>query len=176
MTFRRSREKEGFWRSKIIYSLAHPDSGASIGELVLLGRDATFTSASRRDDFRVRKNFWGTRWMYTGDSGQPFGRYRWSFLKPSFEFADGSRYSIDINRKWRFSSEPAISGNLRAQFESGGTAVLELKNTLPMSFFSSEEYSPLEGSITTSITDLQRIAGLLLFFQTILEVRNRSSS
>jgi hypothetical protein len=80
-----------------------------------------------------------------------------------------------IKRRWPFTKLQPGEATQTVTFTREQTPVMELKSFAPFPLFRNETSVPLEGIISTDIPDNQVIAGLLLFYQTHIEVRNKSA-
>jgi hypothetical protein len=147
-----------------------------IGELIIRGQAAEYSGADHRGDFRIRRNFWGTKWLHEGDGDRLFAKVSIGF-KHIITLADGTRYRMRMKRNWRiFSRKAADEYTHMATFYREETEVMRLENHQPLPFFSSEASAPMSGPIITELRDGATIAGLLLLFQTyLLTTRNAAA-
>ncbi len=175
--FTRSSERNGFFSwPTTTFTLTRSEDGRELGRLSMRGKKAGYTSATdAKEDFRLRKNFWGTRWYYDGGDQLEFGYYRMGWnMKPSFVFRGGERFFLKAPfrnpfRLKRRPGEPSQS----ATFFREDTPVMVLQNFAPTSFFYNEVTAKLEGTIGTDIADIRVLSGLLILFQTYIAARNR---
>ncbi len=177
LSFKRSRTGNGILARPTTTFLLSDERGAALGQLSLRGWKADYVAANNgSDSFRLRRNFWGTRWLYEGDAEEEFGRYSygWNF-KPAFIFRNGDRYTLKATHRWPFRGKKPGEPSQKASFFREEQLVMELNNDAATPFFYNEVRGPMEGTIVTHITHIRIIAGLLLLFQTHLEARNRSA-
>ena len=78
-TFIRRTKREGVFSSPEITFELSTGNGAKIGQLSIKYKTAEYRSADGRDDFRIKKSFWGTRWLYEGLDELPFARISFGF-------------------------------------------------------------------------------------------------
>ncbi len=175
MRFERSTEQAGLFSAPVVTFLLSSDRGA-MGRFSISLKEAEFSSPDGRDDFRIRRNFWGYRWKYAGDDERDFARISFGLLHQKVSFADGAQYRIKIKRRWRLRAKAADEYNHLATFFRDEQPVLELRNNAPMPFFSGEVSVPMSGVISTDITDIRVICGLLLLFQSSLMMRRAAAA
>lgn len=175
LSFTRATNKGGIFSTPTtIFSISEA-AGAPLGELSIRHNKASFSAANPQHDFRLKRNFWGSRWIYEGDAEQTFARISVGF-KQAITFADGDRYTMRLKRNWRlFSKRTEHEATHRATFYRKEKVVLQLENTEPLGFFSNVVSAPMKGTITTDITDVRTIMGLLILFQTYLQVQRHAA-
>jgi hypothetical protein len=176
--FTRTRARNGLFGWTITFTLKRSEDDRQIGELVMKGRGkASYTSdAAPQDAFNIKRNFWGTRWLHEGDDEREFGRSGFGLnFKPSFTFRMSERYYLRVKRRWPFRTKKPGDATQTATFSREEVPVMLLQSFAPVSLFSNEVTAPMDGAIATDITDNRTIAGLLVFYQSYIETRNRSS-
>src|SRR5690349_21412313 len=106
--FTRSTRRESLFSwPTVTYLLTRRHDGAEIGQLSIRHNRAEYSAANGRDGFRIRRNVWGTRWMYEGDAEPLFAKISVGF-KHTITFADGTRYRMKLKRRWRFFTRKAV--------------------------------------------------------------------
>ncbi len=111
--------------------------------------------------------------MYEDGSGREFGRYTFGWkLRPAFTFAAGECYAIRTKWRWLFGKRKPGVPTQAAAFYRDETAVMLLQSFVPVRLFSNEATARLEGRLATDLADLRLIAGLLIGYQTLHDMRN----
>ena len=160
----------------VVFTWTRSQDGAEIGQFSINRGNAAFSSANHRDDFRIRKSFWRDRWVYEGSDDRLFARIGLGF-KSTITFADDTRYRLKVKRRWwRFGAKAADEYVHLATFSRDETPVMILQNNQTMPFFSTELRTPMSGTISTELTDVRIISGLLLLFQTSLMRRQSAAA
>ncbi len=176
LRFTRDKTQGGLFAWPVITFTLKREDGTELGQLTMKAQRATYTSPiAPQDEFRLKKNFWGTRWFYENDDQPEFGRFSfgWSF-KPSFLLRSGERYYLRAKRRWPFGRK-ADDPTQAATFTRDHVPVMLLQSFSPSSFFYNEVTAPMEGTISTDIDNDRTIVALLLFYQTFIEARNKSA-
>lgn len=176
--FTRTKSKGGIFRwPAVTFMLKHED-GSTLGQLIVHGQKAHYTSEQERhDEFKVKKNFWGTRWVLEDNTTSELGRFKygWSFT-PSITLADGEVYTMKAKAPWPVRRKKLGNPTTSVTFLRGDVPVLIMESIADRPFFSNEATAPLEGTIATNIDSNRTIAALLLFYQTFIEARNKSAA
>jgi hypothetical protein len=154
------------------------EDGGELGQLSIQGQKAAYTSPfSPQDEFKVKKNFWGTRWMHENNDQQEFGRFRYRFsLWPAFSLGGDERYKLGVKRPWPFRRKILGKPSFTATISVQDIPVLILQSFARKPAFTNDAYAPLEGTISTSIESNRTVAACLLFIQSYLEARTKSAN
>src|SRR5690606_13197918 len=135
-----------------------------------------YTAANGRDDFRIRRNIWGTKWTYEGDDERLFAKLSIGF-RHTITFADGTSYRMKVKRRWRFFTRKAVDQFTHlALYFRDETEVMRMENLQPLPFFSSEISAPMSGPVSTELSDAHLIAGMLLLFQSYLVTTRQAAA
>lgn len=174
ISFKRGSKRNGLF-SRPVVTFTMQERSRETGTIVLQGRTASFTSPE--DSFDLRRNFWGTSWYYNDDSGgREFGRCSigWNF-KTTFTLASGETFNLKAKRRWPFFTRIKNGLTQSATFYRDAAPVMLLQSFVPGGLFINEVSARLEGTLATDLADERIIAGLLVFYQTYLEARNRNA-
>jgi hypothetical protein len=176
--FTRTTKRDGIFSiPTTTFTLQRAEDGQDIGTLTIKGNQAHYTTTNGLpEDFHIRKSHWSSKWMTEGIDKQEAARYGFGWnLRPFFKFRGDERYFMRIKRHWPFKKPEPGTPTLTVSFTREQTPVMELQSHAPFPLFRNETTVPLEGIITTNIPENQIVAGLLLFYQTHIQVRNKSA-
>ncbi len=127
----------------VIFSLSSAGSGSPIGQFAVRTARAEFISADGRESFRLRRGFWGYRWMYEGADEQTFARMAYGFGKPSITFSDDSRYRMQLKRRWNIFRKPQPDEYEHlATFLREDTPVMAMQNNSAASYLPASSLYP----------------------------------
>jgi hypothetical protein len=175
--FTRMKLKSGAFKwPSVVFTLMREDD-SEIGRLTVHGHRAYYTAPSApQDEFRVKKSFWGIRWLYDQDGGQELGRIKYGWdLRPAITIS-GERFFLKSPPLWPFRRNKAGRPVQTATFTRADAPVLVMQSFAAKPLFTNEATIPLEGTISTNIDENKMIAVLLLFFQTFMEARHRTAA
>ncbi len=177
ISFSRSTQRNGLFNpAATTFSLTRSQGGAPLGQLIVRFNKAEFRTPDGREDFAIRKSFWGSKWRYEGEDDRLFARISIGF-RYTATFADDSRYRMKLRRRWRIFTRKAVDEFTHlALFFRDENEVMRLENFRPLPFFSSEVSATMEGVIHTQLSDIRTVAGLLLLFQTCLIVSRQAAA
>jgi hypothetical protein len=178
ISFTRTKSEGGIFKRPVITFTLLREDGSELGQLSVHGQKASYTSpSSPQDEFKVKKNFWGTKWVHENSDEQEFGRFRYGFsLWPAFSLGGDARYHLRVKHPWPFRSRKLGKPSLTATVLEQDIPVLILQSFAKKPAFTSDVYAPLEGSISTSFESNRTVAACLLFFQTYIEARAHSAA
>lgn len=175
--FTRTEKRENWltWPAAV-FSLSTAGSEAPIGQFIVRGGKAEFISPDGRSSFKLRRGFWGYRWMYDGADEQPFARVSYGFGKPVITFPDDTRYKMQLKRRWNIfrKARPGEYEHV-ATFLREDTPVMVLQNNHPRPLFAGEAFMPMSGDISTTLGDMRLICGMLLLFQAAIAIRQAAA-
>jgi len=174
---RTSSRKNIFSWPVFTFRLTYGQDGPEMGQLSVGYYEVEYTDPLHRDDFRIKKNFWGNRWVHVGDANRTFARTSIGF-RHTITLADGTRYRMRVKRNWRFFTQKVVDDYTHlALFFRDETEVMRLENQAPLPIFGSDVTAPMNGTIRTGLSDSATMAAMLLLFQTYLTAgRNAAAS
>src|SRR4051812_48104777 len=102
--FTRTKSEGGLFKRPVITFTLRRDDDSELGHLSMHGQKAYYSSpSSPQDEFKVKKNFWGSKWLHENNDEQEFGRFRYGFsLWPAFSLGGDERYHLRVRRPWPF--------------------------------------------------------------------------
>jgi hypothetical protein len=177
ISFTRTKSEGGLFKRPVITFTLMREDGGELGQLSIRGQKAAYTSPfSLQDEFKVKKNFWGTRWMHENNDEQEFGRFRYGFsIWPAFSLGGDARYHLRVKHPWPFRPKKLGKPSLTATVIEQDTPILILQSFAKKPAFTNDAYAPLEGTISTNIENNRTVAACLLFIQSYLEARTKSA-
>lgn len=177
ISFTRTKSDGGIFKRPVITFTLMREDGGELGHLSVHGLKASYASPSfPQDEFNVKKNFWGTKWLLENNDEQEFGRFRYGFsIWPAFSLGGEERYHLRVTRPWPFRRRKLGRPSFTATISVQDIPVLILQSFAKKPAFTNDAYAPLEGTISTSIESNRTIAACLLFIQSYLEARTKSA-
>jgi hypothetical protein len=169
--FTRSTVSRGIFRpAEIRFELRQPDGGTLAGTFVIKGRNAEWITADGRNSFRIRRVFWGQRWNYAGESeGRQYAKLSSGFFRIRIAFAEGGIYSMKAKRGGIFF--PKRDYGMQVQFLHEEEVRMTLTTEKRRKLFQNEVTMPMEGRIESSLPGMAELWGMLLLFQTHLQMQ-----